>query len=152
MSLHLVPQKNKKVKLNLVIRFCNYVVVFLQINSIALCFHVIFLILGPVYTKRQHQWYDNSVMMLVILLSSKTMESLENELQSHSGVTPLFSRTAVSPLSSQSCHSIDFDAKCKWGLYDALQIRCHWVLLEEPKNVCKSIDLSQGYLISFRVN
>ena len=47
-------------------------------------------ILGPVYTKRQHLPCDNSAMVLVILFTSKTMDSLENGLQSHSGVTPFF--------------------------------------------------------------
>ena len=35
-------------------------------------------LLGPVYTKRQHQCYHNSVVTLVILFSLKTMESLQN--------------------------------------------------------------------------
>ena len=34
--------------------------------------------LGPVYTKRQRQCWDNSAMTLAILLSLKTMESLQN--------------------------------------------------------------------------
>ena len=51
-------------------------------------------------------------MTLVILLSLKTMESLENGLQSHSGVTPLFSMTAV----SQSYLSVDASAQCKRAL------------------------------------
>ena len=47
--------------------------------------------LGSVYTERQRQRRDNSVMTLAILFSSKTMESLENCLQPHSGATQLFS-------------------------------------------------------------
>ena len=49
----------------------------------------------PVYTKRQRQRCDNSAMTLAILLSLKSMETLENRLQPHSGV------------SLQSCRSID---------------------------------------------
>ena len=69
--------------------------------------------LGPVYTNRHRQHWDNSVMMLVILFSLKTMGSLENELQLHSGVTPLISMRTESLASSQSCCSIDTDAWCK---------------------------------------
>ena len=43
--------------------------------------------LGPVYTKRQRQCCDNSVMTLVILFSLKSVESLENRLQTQSGVS-----------------------------------------------------------------
>ena len=39
--------------------------------------------LGPVYTKRQHQRRVNAAMTLIIQLS---MESIRNELQPHSGV------------------------------------------------------------------
>ena len=46
--------------------------------------------LGPIYTKWQRQHCPNSAMSLVILFSLKTVESLENGLQLHSGVTPLF--------------------------------------------------------------
>ena len=69
--------------------------------------------LGPVYTKCQHQCCNNSAMTLAMLFSLKTMESLENGLQPHSEATPLFSMRAVSPVSSQSFHSIDFEAWCK---------------------------------------
>ena len=48
-------------------------------------------LLGPVYTKRLHQCCVNSALTLVILFLLKTMESLENGLQPHSGVTALFS-------------------------------------------------------------
>ena len=47
--------------------------------------------LGPVYTKHQHQCCINSVITLAILFSFKSVESLENRLQSHSVATPLFS-------------------------------------------------------------
>ena len=50
-----------------------------------------YLILGPMYTKRQRQLCDNAAMTLAILFSLKTMESLENGLQTQSGATPLFS-------------------------------------------------------------
>ena len=46
---------------------------------------------GPVYTEHQSQCCDNSGLTLVILFSLKTMELLENGLQSHSGANPLFS-------------------------------------------------------------
>ena len=52
--------------------------------------------LEPVYIERQHQRCDNSAMMAMILFSLKTMESLENGLQSHSGATSLFSIRTVS--------------------------------------------------------
>ena len=71
---------------------------------------------GPVYTKRQHQRCDNSAMTLAILFSLKSMESLENRLQPHSGVTPLFSMRTESQESSQSCCSVDADAWCKRAL------------------------------------
>ena len=50
---------------------------------------------------------DDTAMILVMLFSLKTMESLENGLQSHSVVTLLFSMTALSLASSQSCYSVD---------------------------------------------
>ena len=72
--------------------------------------------LGSVYTKRQRQHYDNSAMMLAILFSLKSVESLENRLQPHSGATPLFSMRTKLQASWQSCRSIDADAQCKWAL------------------------------------
>ena len=72
--------------------------------------------LGPVYTKRQRQHCDNSVMMLANLFSLKLVESLENRLQHHSGATPLFSMRTESQASSLSCCSVDVDAWCKWAL------------------------------------
>ena len=66
--------------------------------------------LGPIYTKRQRQCCDNCAKTLAILFSLKTMESLENGLQPHSGETPLFSMRTVSLASLQSCHSIDTNA------------------------------------------
>ena len=56
-------------------------------------------LLGPVYTNRQLQYSDNSVMTL--------------GLQPHSGAPPLFSMRTESLASLQSCHSIDADAWCK---------------------------------------
>ena len=56
------------------------------------------------------------MMMIAIMFSLKTMELLENWLQPHSGVTPLFSLRTVSLASSQSCWSVDTDAWYKWGL------------------------------------
>ena len=55
-------------------------------------------------------------MTLAILFSLKSVESLENRLQPHSGVTPLFSMRMELQASLQSCHSIDADAWCKWAL------------------------------------
>ena len=52
--------------------------------------------LGSVYTEHQHQGCDNSWMTLAILFSLKTMESLENGLQPHSGATLLFEMGTVS--------------------------------------------------------
>ena len=69
--------------------------------------------LRPVYTKRQSQCCDNSVMMLGILLPLKRMESLGNGLQPHSGVTPLFAMRIELLASSQSCCSVHSDAWCK---------------------------------------
>ena len=66
--------------------------------------------LRPVYTKRQRRLCYNAAMTLAILFSLKTMESLENGLQSKSGATPLFSMRTESQASSQSCHSVDADA------------------------------------------
>ena len=65
-------------------------------------------VLGPVYTKQHSQHCDNCVMMLVILFSLKTMETLENGLQPHSGGTPLFSMRTVSLPSSHSCRTLTF--------------------------------------------
>ena len=45
--------------------------------------------LEPVYIKRQRQRCDNSVTMLVILFSLKTVESLENVLHPQSGTNPI---------------------------------------------------------------
>ena len=72
--------------------------------------------LGSVYIKRQHQRGDNSVWH-----SLKTMESLENGLQLHSGVTPLFSMRTESLASSQKYRSVGANAWCK----RALRVRSH---------------------------
>ena len=61
-------------------------------------------------------------MMLAILFSLKTMESLQNGLQPHSGATPLFSIRTVLLASSQSFHNTDADAWCKWELTLAIYI------------------------------
>ena len=70
----------------------------------------------PIYTKHQCQCCGNTAMTLAILFSLKSVELLENGLQTYSGVTPLFSMRTESQVSSQSCHSIDADAWCKWAL------------------------------------
>ena len=59
---------------------------------------------------------DNSAMRLVIPFLLKTMESLENGLQPQSGLTPLFSMRTESPVSWQSCPSIDGDGWYKRAL------------------------------------
>ena len=51
-------------------------------------------------------------MMVAILFSLKSVKSLENRLQPHSGATPLFSMRTE----SQALSSIDADAWCKWAL------------------------------------
>ena len=69
--------------------------------------------LEPSHTQRQHQGCDNSVVNLAILFSLTTMELLENDLQSHSGETPLFLMRTEPLALLQRCHSIDADASCK---------------------------------------
>ena len=52
-------------------------------------------------------------MLLAILPSLKTMESLQNGFATHFGATPLFSMREVSLVSSQHCCSVGTDAQCK---------------------------------------
>ena len=54
--------------------------------------------------------------MLAMLFSLKTIESLKNGLQTHSGATRLFSMRAVSLTLLQSCRSVDSDAWYNWAL------------------------------------
>ena len=56
------------------------------------------------------------MMMLAILVWLKTVQLLQNGLQPHSEVAPLFSMRTESLASSQSCHSVDADAWCKQAL------------------------------------
>ena len=65
---------------------------------------------------RQASTFDNSAVTIVILLSLKAMESLENRLQTHTEVAPLFSTRTVSLASSQSWRSFDSDTRCKRAL------------------------------------
>ena len=51
----------------------------------------------------------NAAMMLVILLSLKTMEALLIGVTTHFRVTPLISMRTV----SQNCRNVDADAQCK---------------------------------------
>ena len=61
-------------------------------------------------------------MTLTILFSLKSVESLENGLQTQSGVTPLFSMSTELQASSLSRHSVD--ARCKWVLtYKPIYLR-----------------------------
>ena len=55
---------------------------------------------------------NNSLIGLIILFLLKTMGLFENGLQSHSGVTLLFSVRTASLASWQSYHSIDSDTWC----------------------------------------
>ena len=73
-------------------------------------------LLGSIYTKHQRQHCDNSVMMLAIPLSLKTMESHQIGVANPFQVTLLFSMRRESLTSSQSCGSIDADTWCKWTL------------------------------------
>ena len=70
-------------------------------------------VLGPVYTKRQRQRCNHSAMMIAILFSFKSMETLENGLQIHSGA------------SLQSCHSVDADVGVNGALKRDLRIRTY---------------------------
>ena len=76
-------------------------------------------LLGPVYTKRLRQRCDNSAMMPAMLFSLKTVDSLQNGLQPHSGVTPSFSMKTLLLATSQSCGSVDSDAGCKQTLTES---------------------------------
>ena len=68
-----VPDKRSKVPLTKAVPFA------VRVNKAS----------GPVYTKRQRQRCDNSVMTLVILFSLKTVESLKMGFNPHSGATPI---------------------------------------------------------------
>ena len=68
-----------------------------------------------VYTKRQRQHCENSMMMQVILFSLKPMVSLHNWVATHFQVTPLFSMKTLVLASLQSCHCIYTDVMCKWA-------------------------------------
>ena len=69
---------------------------------------------GPL--KRQHQRCANSAKMLAILYSLKTMEWLQNGIETDFKGTPLFSMRTESLASLESCCSIDVDAWCKRAL------------------------------------
>ena len=51
-----------------------------------------------------------STLIMFFVMELKTMESLENGLQLHSGATPLFSMTTELQASSLHCHSVDANA------------------------------------------
>ena len=55
----------------------------------------------------------NDSMILAILPSLKTTESLQIEVATHFGATPLFSITAASLVSLQHCRSVDSEFMCK---------------------------------------
>ena len=69
-----------------------------------------------IYTKRQRQCCDNWAMMLAILFSLKTIESLENGVATHFQVTPLISMRTESLASSQSCRKVVVGSWCKRAL------------------------------------
>ena len=69
--------------------------------------------LEPVYTKRQRQRCDNSVMTLAILFSLKTMESSEIGVATYFLATPLFSMRTELLASLQRNRSVDADSWCK---------------------------------------
>ena len=75
----------------------------------------------PFYTKRQSQCCDTSVMMLAILFSLKTIESLQNGVATYFPVTPLFSMRTVLLASSQRCRKVEADTRCE----KALKARLH---------------------------
>ena len=70
--------------------------------------------------------------MLLIIFSLKTMKSLENGLQPHSGETPLFSIRTVSLVSSQISHSVGPDTWCKWALNGPTLKACLHLLSPSP--------------------
>ena len=55
--------------------------------------------LGPIYTKHQRQYCDNSGMMLAVLFSLKTMELLQNGVATYFQATPLISMRTESQAS-----------------------------------------------------
>ena len=85
---------------------------------------------GLVYTKHQRQSCDNSAMMLEILSSLKTKESLGNGLQPHSGVTLLFSMRTVLLVLSHSHWPIPNGLN--WTTPDAAVVYQPRILLHLP--------------------
>ena len=70
-------------------------------------------------------------MMLETLFSLKTMESLENEFQPHSGVIPSFSIRTELVASSQSCRCVDDDTWCKQAVSGLSEQNCTIFLVSE---------------------
>ena len=70
-------------------------------------------VLGPVYTKHQRQRCNHSAIMIAILFSLKSIETLENGLQTHSGA------------SLQSCRRVDTDVGVNGALNRDLRIRTY---------------------------
>ena len=60
--------------------------------------------LGSVYTMCQRQRCDNSAMRLAVLLSLKTMESLQNGVATHFRVTPLVSMSSMASVIAELLH------------------------------------------------
>ena len=77
------------------------------------------LLLGPVYTKRQHQRYDNSAM------------TLQNRFATHFQVSPLISMRTESLASSQSGRIVDADAWCKRALIIQVVNSLYSILLHQ---------------------
>ena len=68
--------------------------------------------LGSVCTERQHQRCNNDDMFLNLLLSLKTMESLQNGVATQfSSDSIVFNENSIASI-MQSCHSVDADAWC----------------------------------------
>ena len=104
-------------------------------------------LLGPVYTKRQQQCCDNSAMMLVILFSLKTMESLQNRVATYFQVIPLISMRTKSLASSQSGCRVDVDAWCKQALTLKNNIKHKYnIWPNDVKNICDRIMIKERCL------
>ena len=97
-----------------------------------------FLLLGFVYTKRQRQRWHNPAMTLVILFSLKTVESLENGLQTRSGGLYCFHWEQ-----NCKCHSsVDADAWYKWALTDEISISMDFSFQFSRGDLCIWVSLS----------
>ena len=83
--------------------------------------------IGPVYTKYQHQYWDNFALTVVILFSLETMELLQNGIATNFQAIPLFSMRTELLVSSKSCRN-DADAWCKRALNLFLGRHLHFII------------------------